>query len=75
MDFNIIGKIFKFTDEGDGSVEVEPYNEDIVKVLYGFKEEHYRWDCEHLITKATMSQIHLTVFVKLKKFSPQILYI
>jgi len=57
------------TDEGDGSVEVEPYNEDFVKVLYGFKEEQYRWDCEYLITKATMShpQIHLTVFLKIKK--------
>jgi hypothetical protein len=56
---------------------VEPYNKDFVKVLYGFKEEHYRWDREYLITKATMShpQIHLTVFVKIKKFSPQILYI
>jgi hypothetical protein len=41
------------------------------------KKSIYRWDHEHLITKATMSdpQIHLTVFMKIKKFSPHILYI
>jgi hypothetical protein len=40
MDFNIIGKIFKLLMKEMESVEVEPYNEEFVKVLYAFKEEH-----------------------------------